>query len=246
MRIFGNVLMVLGILLLVLFIMAAFGGGMPWSSFFIPILLISIGFRLRTFGRGILQDAPGARSGTASSAPAAAASTVELPITPEVIAAIERQIVRAKKMMWWVTFGAVGLFFLLGVIFWLVSDNSGDKRLFLMIFVGAGAASGILISGIQWLFAIRPVQSDLRALSYFRTTGPIQLVYIRNGHMLRLADQAFLLKGRDGVSALKDLAWGTIDHTQHGHLILAAWNREGALAYVAPGYTASQVLPRHE
>jgi len=57
-----------------------------------------------------------------------------------------------------------------------------------LLFGGMAVASAALIGGIIWLTTLRPMRRDLQSPTYFRTTGPIQLVYIRNGHMLRLAD----------------------------------------------------------
>ena len=106
-----------------------------------------------------------------------------------------------------------------------------------LLFGGMAVASAALIGGIIWLTTLRPMRRDLQSPTYFRTTGPIQLDYIRNGHMLRLADQSFMMRTRDGAKELRGLSSGIVDHTPNAHVILAAWNAEGAQVFALSGYT---------
>jgi hypothetical protein len=47
--------------------------------------------------------------------------------------------------------------------------------------------------------------------------------------------QSFRLPGKAGVRQLQTLDWGIVDHSPRGHIVLAAWDRKGNSAYVAPG-----------
>jgi hypothetical protein len=97
----------------------------------------------------------------------------------------------------------------------------------------------IMIFTIAWLTSLMPVRRDLRSSTILRTTGPVQVVAVVGGAMLRLADRAFLMNGREGMAALSKLEWGTVDHSAHGHVILGAWAKDGRCVYSAPGYDAA-------
>jgi hypothetical protein len=79
-----------------------------------------------------------------------------------------------------------------------------------------------------------------RGASYLRTTGPVEVVSLGNGAMLRLADRAFLIDQRYGATELANLGWGRVDYSPHGHVILGAWDRDGRSVYSLPGYNAAQ------
>ena len=81
MRVLGTVTLVLGVLFAVLFLIMAFSGDLNWGAFFIPVVLISLGARLRTSARGILQQNPSATPGAPSaSSDAAPCSELALPL----------------------------------------------------------------------------------------------------------------------------------------------------------------------
>jgi len=254
-RIFGYVLLAVGILLAILFAMAELGGGQVGiAPFVIALFLVSIGWRLRTYGSGITapggraappatpgrgaQAGPGATSGTPDSARATAVPTVEIPMTPEAAAAIARQSARSRRLLLYVVAGGLLFFLALGVATYWGDADRAEGRTLLAIFSGAGVAFAVLCGGISWLTTQWPVQRDLRLPAYLRTTGPLELVSISGGYMLRLADRAFLMNGRAGSKELSGLNWATVDHTPHGHVLLAAWNREGVRVYAIPGYDA--------
>jgi hypothetical protein len=247
MRIWGNVLFVIGILFLLLMVLAEFGGGhLGFIPFFVAGLLIFMGWRMRTSGMGIVQSNPGAapeHAGAATvgapgqpAAPAGEFSTVELPLTPDVAAVISAQNGRVRRLLLYVVGGFLVFFILLGAGLAAGNVAPGNDGALFAVLAGVGVASVILIYGISWLTALRPVRRDLRGTTYLRTTGPVQVVAMSSGGMLRLADRAFLMNGRNGMKELSKLPWGRVDYSPHGHVILAAWDREGRSVYSLPGY----------
>ncbi len=244
MRILGNVLLVIAVLCLVLFPYWIITSNMPVLALLFPFLLLSTGLRFRNWGRGLVRDAPSSSSPGAQgtgAADAPAVGTVEIPLSPQASDAIARQCAQAKKMVWWIAGGALALFFGLGVLFVNSGPRDPDAHKMIYVFGAMGFALAFLVGAFQWLLIIRPIQNDLAATTYLRTTGPIQLVFIRNGYMLRLADRSFLLKNKDGVKQLKTIDWGTVDHSPTGHVVLAAWDRQGNCVYVAPGNVADRL-----
>jgi hypothetical protein len=245
MRIWGWALLILGILFLIMFVFAEFGGGhVGFVPFFVSAFLILMGWNLKKSGRGILQSKPADNSGAPglagqSSAVAAEFSTVELPLTPEIAAVITRQSARAKKILLYVAGGFCVLFVGLGIVLGATDKTPGDGKIFMMIFGLIGIASGGMIYGLWWLTAMKPVRRDLRGTTYLRTTGPVEVVSLGNGAMLRLADRAFLIDQRYGATELGALGWGRVDYSPHGHVILGAWDKDGRSVYCLPGYNAT-------
>jgi hypothetical protein len=247
MRIWGYILLIIGVLFFVLFVLAETGGAhLGIVPFFVSFLLMFMGWRLRTSGRGILQPKPVATEGISSAAaagqaaaPAAEFSTVEVPLTPEVAAVIARQNARIQRILLYIVGGCLVLFVGLGGVLAATDKTPANGRLFLFIFGGIGVATAATIYGISWLTTQRPVRKDLRGATYLRTTGPVSVVYISGGGMLRLADRAFLMNGRNGMTELSKLGWGRVDYSPHGHIILGVWDRDGKNVYCSPGYSAA-------
>lgn len=246
MRIFGWILLIAGVLLEILFVLAQFGGGhLGYTPFILAFFVLSMGLSLVSSGRGLVK--PGVAASTAgetaasgdASGRAAQPATVEMPMTPEVAAAIMRQTARTRRMLRYVVVGGLILFCGIGLAVFFGDSDRTEGRTFLAIFAGVGLGTAILIGGISWFTTQWPVQRDLRSPTYLRTTGPVELVSIAGGYMLRLADRAFLMNGRSGSKELVGLGWGTVDHTTHGHVLLGAWNREGNTVYSLPGYNAT-------
>jgi hypothetical protein len=244
MRIWGWVLLILGVLFLLMFVLAEFGGGhVGFVPFFVSAFLILMGWNLRNSGKGILQSKPAEDAGAGTrgqpAAVAAEFSTIELPLTPEIAAVIAQQSARAKKLLYYVAGGFCVLFIVLGAVLGVTDKTPGEGKTFLMIFGLIGIASGSMIYGIWWITAMKPVRRDLRGTTYLRTTGPVEVVSLGNGAMLRLADRAFLIDQRYGATELGALGWGRVDYSPHGHVILAAWNKDGQSVYCLPGYNVT-------
>ncbi len=250
MRVWGYVLLILGILFLILFGMADLSGAhLGVLPFIISGILIVIGSGMGSSGRGILVAKPPAAgnqstsaspaaTGQAAAGSAAQFSTVELPLTPEIAALIARQNSRANRILLYISGGFLLFFIALGAVIAFAAGNSGGATTFLFGLGAVGVLSAILIYGISWLTSQRPVRRDLHGTKYLRTTGPIEVVPISSGAMLRLADRAFLMNGRGGMKELSKLTRGKVDYTPHGHVILAAWDAEGRSVYSIPGYNA--------
>jgi hypothetical protein len=143
-------------------------------------------------------------------------------------------------MLLYVAGGFCVLFVGLGIVLGATDKTPGEGMTFLMIFGLIGIASGSMIYGIWWLTAMKPVRRDLRGTTYLRTTGPVEVVSLGNGAMLRLADRAFLIDQRYGATELGALGWGRVDYSPHGHVILGAWDKDGRSVYCLPGYNPAQ------
>jgi hypothetical protein len=248
MRIWGNVLLVIGILFLILFALAEAGGGhLGFIPFFVSGFLILMGARLRTSGKGIVQpnppgavEHPGVPAAPAPGQPAPTTSqvfTVEMPLTPEVAALIAAQTARARRILLYVVAGSIVFFAGMGIVFSVTNVAPGQGAFLLLLFGGLGLATAGMIYGISWLTMLKPVRRDLRGTTYLRTTGPVKVVRIASGAMLRLADRAFLFDSRYGFAQLSALGWGTVDYSPHGHVILGAWDAQGRSVYCIPGYS---------
>jgi hypothetical protein len=248
MRIWGYVLLVLGILFLVMFTFAELGGAhMGVIPFFVSAFLILMGWNLRNSGKGILQSKPAEHPGEGATAAAVGAvphatefSTVELPMTPDIAALLVRQNARTQRTLLYLCGGCLVLFGGLGALLSATDKTPNGGYTFLAIFGLIGVLSAILIYGISWLTGMKPVRRDIRGTVYLRTTGPIKVVTISGGAMLRLADRAFLMNGRNGATELSTLGWGRVDYSPHGHVILGAWDRDGKSIYSLPGYSVQQ------
>jgi hypothetical protein len=248
MRIWGYVLLILGIIFLLLFVMAAVGGAkLGIVPYFVSGFLILMGFRLRNSGRGLVQQKPAATAGIAgaeaapgqiAASDAAEFSTVELPLTPEVAALLVRHNAHSQKILLYIAGGCIVFFAVLGVVIAATVKTPDDSHILLPLFGGIGLASACMICGISWLTTQRPVRKDLRGTTYLRTTGPVKVATMSGGGMLRLADRAFMMNGRNGMTELSKLGWGRVDYSPHGHVILGAWDKDGNNVYCLPGYSA--------
>ena len=263
MRIGGWILLVLGIALLALFAMAQAGGGnMPATAYIVAGILVLTGWRMKSAAGGLAPKAraasapPGpavpatatiARGGAATAAPAAAAGpTVELPLTPDVAAVIGAARARSGRVTVIVVVAGAVFFVALGAIIdsAMASSSPGSFKVLPSMAIMALLFAAI-VGGIWLLQKGLPVSRDLRSPTYLRTAGPVQLLSLWGGYMLRLADRSFVMKGRAGARPLIGVPWATVDYTAHGHVILGAWDRSGKQVYAAPGYAAAppQVPP---
>ncbi len=159
-------------------------------------------------------------------------------MTPQVAAIIASQSARSKRILLYIVAALLLLFVGLGVVLAATDKTPGEGLTFLMIFGGMGVASAVLIYGLSWLTTLKPVRRDLSGTTYLRTTGPVSVVTVAGGGMLRLADRAFLMNGRGGMKELSLLNWGSVDYSPHGHVILGARDSQGRSVYCLPGYGA--------
>jgi hypothetical protein len=247
MRSWGTVLLVSGSVFMALFVAAELvKARVGFSLFLISSFLIVVGWTLRNSGMGIVQSNPApSPSQTPQQAHAtpdqlsvrtAQFPTIELSLTPEVAALIAQQGAGTKRFVLYLSGGCIVLFILLAAGINAMEGSPGGGHDLFFFFCGVGVFCSALMYGISWLTTQKPVRRDLGGATYLRTTGPVQVVRIGGGAMLRLADRAFLMKSRRGMAELKNLSWGSVDYSPHGHVILGAWDREGRPVYCLPGY----------
>ena len=234
-RIFGYVLLVVGILFLVLFAFAQIGGAhlgvLPWL---VSLFLASAGWSLARSGKGLV------RASAAAPTAATATFTVTVPMSPEAAAVIKRQADRSRRVPLYLAGGFFVFFLLVGVVLAMVDHAPGEGGSFFAIFALIGAVTGALIAAIS-LIAARPYGREINETIFLRTTGPIEVAsagFWSVAAILRLADRAFLINLPGERAALSRLSEGTVDYSAHGHVILAAWDSQRRIAYCAPGYKA--------
>jgi hypothetical protein len=247
MRICGYVTLVIGILMFILCVVLEFvGPHLGFMPFLYSICIIAIGWRLRSWGKGLLQPKPAATAEYPGAAPSATPdhlaapegefSTVEMPLTPEVAAVITRASARARRILLYIVGGCLVFGVVLGGVLAATDKTPGEGHTFMVIFaVALPAAPAAVIYALYWLMQ-RSLRRDLRGMTYLRTTGPVKVVWMGRGTMLRLADRAFPIAAKVG-QALTTLNWVRVDYTLHQHLILGAWDRDGRSVYCLPGYS---------
>lgn len=233
MRTRGYVVCALGLLFLALLALASGGGGsvglLPYA--FATFLLLSGGIM-------IAKGAP-----LAPHAAGAGDATQPLPMTPAVAAIIARESDRTWRVVLWIVAGCIAASAVLGGTIGVVSRQPGAWLPIFVAFVVLGAATGFAILLSSWLSSRRLMMRDVRGSTYFRTTGPISVVRLPAGAMLRLADRAFVLSARGGLPELSALTGGTVDYGAQGHLVLGVWDDRGNSVFRLPGYDAQAPMP---
>jgi hypothetical protein len=138
---------------------------------------------------------------------------------------------------------AVGMsfFLLLGAIIQFTVSSSGGIGVFPFM-VSASLAFALIVGGIWTLSSQRPARRDLHESTFLRTSGPVQLVPVFGGYLLRLVDKSFLLNSRDTTFAITKLSWATLDYSRHAHLIFEIRNYSGQSVYRLPGYEGERTL----
>jgi hypothetical protein len=148
-------------------------------------------------------------------------ATVEVPYTRAV-----RQLVAAERprRIWTIAAACGGAFIAFAAI---VPEDSR----FPAIYAGVGALL-LAVVLVEVLWSAR----DLRAPTYWRTTGPIEHKVIRarraRAEYLQLFDRKI---GGPNLPEV-NLDWGTVDHTKHSRIILSIRDSADRLVYVLPGY----------
>jgi hypothetical protein len=233
MRIFGIVVLILGISSELLFTIACLGGSeVSLTAFGVGALLIVSGWRLRTYGRGIGQR-------KASSARATGhvphSWTIELSLTPAVAALISREMSRSRRLTAIIIAAGMSFFLLFGAITHLTVSSPAGISVFPFM-AAASLGFGLVVGGIYILLGQRPARRDLRESTCFRTSGPVQLVPVFGGYLLKLIDTSFLLNNRAAAAAITKLTWATVEYTKHAHLIFEIRDYSGQSVYRLPGY----------
>ncbi len=231
MRLFGWVLLIVGIIFEGLFIMAELGGGnIEATPFFVAGMMIVMGWRLKTYGKGLVRLEPALPTEGAGTL-VAQSPTTEMPFTPEAAATIARLTARSRRTIFIVIGCGVAFFLLLGEGIDLgVSSPSPDSLNALHLMGAAALIFALIVGGIYYFTVERLVRKDLADSSYLRTSGPVQVVSVYGGSLLRLTDRAFLTSGRP-VRVLRNLDWATVDYSRHAHLIFEIRDKTGKAVY---------------
>ena len=247
MRIWGYVLLILGIIFLAFFALAQMGGGhlgfLPW---FFSLFLVMTGWTFVRSARGLVREKPAPMTANAEKSaatdPERGALTVEIPMSPSAAAAIARQAGRSRRIPAYVA-GAFLVFWVgIGAVTAAVDKTPGEGSQFLVAFGAVGLATAVMIVGVTWLSTMSLFR-DKQAAFFLRTTGPIRVesMPFGGGAVLRLADRSFLVGSLREIRVLSTIDSGTVDYSPGGHVVLAAWDSRGAPVYSAPGYAAEGI-----
>lgn len=231
MRIWGYIILIVGILFSILFLLANLHGAhIKVLPFVISLLLIFSGLKLVKSGKGILQ----------TESPSMGISkeiyTEKIPMSHEIASVIKKQSARTWKIIRYLAFGYVIFFFALGALIGFSDKKTHDAIGLAVAFSIPGIMVALITVGAFWLLAARPVRKDLNEKNYLRTKGPIKVIPFLGGAILQLADRAFLINGRNGIKELSTVNEGTIDYSPHSHVIFAAWDKQGHSVYRLEGY----------
>ena len=234
MRIYGLVLMIVGLVFEILLLLALLGGGKDLVlGFLVATGVIAMGWKLRTYGKGIRQQEPtSATSEVSPEASPAQAPTVELPVTPAISAAFIRQVSRWRRITAIIMACGMSFFLVPAVGIYLARPSPTSPKLFPIILAATGLFFGLVVGGIHVFQRERPVRRDLHHSTYLRTSGPVQVVSLFGGSLLRLVDRAFLADPSPG-KVLRNLTWATVDYSRHAHVIFEIRDQAGHVVYSA-------------
>ncbi len=234
MRIIGWILFLFGASFSLLFVVRVFEGDFPLRGLAYGLILMVTGWRLRTYGKGITELS---RTAAPSIATAEPSQTIELPLSAAAANAIRvlmRKSLRDCFLVFALTAGAP-LLVMVVILFFNPSSLASPNKVYLAIPVAIFGGGGLLFGGTVFLTSWLPLRRDLRETMYFATAGPIQIVRVMNGYLLRLADRAFLVK-KDVARQLASLDWARVHHTKHAHMILGVWKQTGTSVFLADEY----------
>ncbi len=240
MRIWGYIVLVLGIIYLILFMMAnSTGAHIKALPFLITLFLIYSGVMLIKSGKGILQTRTSANADTKF----VSAFTEQIPMSRDVAKVIEQQCAKNYKIIKYLGVGSLIFFLLFGAIIGILDKNLQESIALTIVFGILGIFTALMTVGAFWLINRVPLKKDLSGTNYLRTKGPIELTPFMGGAILRLADRAFLINGKFAIPELIKINEGTVDYSCHAHVILAAWDRNGEMIFCAPGYNTDSIKP---
>jgi hypothetical protein len=155
--------------------------------------------------------------------------TVELPVSPAISYIMVRENARRLRIIKIVMICVVSFSLLVGAAIDLTVPSQSGIKVFLYL-AAAGLAFGLFIGGVC-ILASRGLRRDLADFTYIRTTGPLQLVRIHGGYLLKLADRTFALNVPAVAAAVRNLTWATVDYSRHAHLIFDIWDSSGRRVY---------------
>jgi len=245
MRIAGWIFLALGTAVILSFAILAIGqGDFSPRLLYVGLTTLMVGQSMRAYARVTPYtadpDAPVVES-AASSAPGSAihsGPTVEMPMTPSAAAVIR---VAPRKGL--AIFGIVlGSAFAIALVISFIYDRapadpgSPAPNNTVAVVVSMSLVSFLCL--VMWAIGLwLPSHRDLREVTYLRTIGPVELVPLRNGYLLRLADRNLPLNMNLGsVLAKLGMDWAVVDHSKHARVVLGVWDLSGQNVFSAPGY----------
>ncbi|HMK37506.1 MAG TPA: hypothetical protein VK463_20710 [Desulfomonilaceae bacterium] len=233
MRIFGLALMIVGIVFEVLLLLALLGGGKDLVlGMLISAGLIVTGWKLRTYGQGISQQQSAAASEVSPEAQPPHSPTVEMPVTQAISAAFIRQVARWRRITAIIIACGMAFFLVPAVGIYLAMSSPLSHISFPIILAATALFFGLIVGVIHVFQREIPVRRDLRDATYLRTVGPVQVVSLYGGSLLRLADRAFLAEPPP-AKVLRNLTWATVDYSRHAHVIFEIRDQTGRVVYSA-------------
>jgi hypothetical protein len=236
MRKFGYALLVTGIVVEVLMLMITFGttDSVSHVSLGYGLYMIIGGWQLIKHGKGIGPQQKKSASNQQcdiSLAPAEDSSR-EVPITSEISELIQRRMQRSRKVRLIITLSA-GLFGAGFVVATALAAGASNPPIIMLYALGAGLLLGSIIGAAMSFDGVR-LRRDSHELTYLRSSGPVKLVKMKFGYILRLADRALFVDPKQS-KPLRNLDWATIDYSRNAKLIFSVWDRSGKLIYRLAG-----------
>ncbi len=168
MRIFGLVLMILGILFEILLLLALLGGGKDLVlGALVSAGVIGMGWKLRTYGKAIRQQEPASStSEVIPEAPPPHSPTVELSLTPEISAAFKRQVARWRRITAIIVACGMAFFFVPATALYLAMSSPTSSKFLPIVLAATGLFFGLVVGGIHVFQRELPVRRDLRDSTY--------------------------------------------------------------------------------
>jgi len=165
--------MIVGLVFEILLLLALLGGGKDLVlGFLVATGVIAMGWKLRTYGKGIRQQEPAsATSEVGTEAPPPRSPTVELPFTPAISAAFIRQVARWRRITAIIMACGMTFFLVPAAVLYLAIFPTSPKLLPILL-AATGLFFGLVVGGIHVFQREIPVRRDLRDSTCLRTSGP--------------------------------------------------------------------------
>ena len=258
MKIGGWIVFLVGIALGIWVLVLEFtggGNGSPIKLLIFVAILIYTGWRLKTYGTGLLPPATtnslaGSNSILDDSLVAETTRvpqvfTVEIP-RPPALSELIRDSTRKSARMYGIII-AIFCALLLGfgaLLQYAVKPNEGVQPIKVFPIMSFLSLALLMVGGGIWLFTVGlPAKRDLRESVCLQTRGPVQIVPVFGRYILRLADRAIFVDDRPAVARLVRLDWAVVEYGKHSNFILSVWDNTGTNVYAAAGHRPEFRIP---
>ena len=144
-------------------------------------------------------------------------------------AALGGELKRSRRILAILIASGMSFFVLAGVALSLAIPQA--SRFAVCVFLAGIGLVFALIAGAIWTLTREwPIRRDLRESTYLQTGGPVQLVAVYGGWLLRTADRAFHIDSHP-AKVLQNMSWAVVDHSRHSHIIFEVRDRSGKRVY---------------